>query len=78
MHIHNLLNRARNTRKDMFMETGVIPSDVELAERLGLVESEGFQRRHLAVELHLDRPVRPRRSRSIDGKWFNCSVQTPG
>ena len=36
MHIHNLLNRARNTRKDMFMETGVIPSDVELAERLGV------------------------------------------
>lgn len=36
MHIHNLLNRVRNTRKDMFMETGVIPTDAELAGRLGV------------------------------------------
>lgn len=34
MHVHNLLNRVRNTRKDMFMETGRIPSDEELATRL--------------------------------------------
>ena len=34
MHVHNMLNRVRNTRKEIFMETGRVPSEEELAVRL--------------------------------------------
>lgn len=35
-HAHNLLNRARSTRREMYMSTGEIPSDEEVASQIDI------------------------------------------
>lgn len=36
MHVHNALNRERAARKQLYLETGMAPSDEDVAERVGV------------------------------------------